>query len=151
MTNLSALLERVTAATGPDRRIDRELSVLPGGPNWRHLADGHAAYFRRLDKGEDGRTYAFASGPDSEDFATDLNENAWPNYTSSVDAALALTEQALPGWMWSAGNVGPNHTHWACVTELEGECRDFDAGAPSAPLAIIAAVLAALIAKGTQP
>lgn len=68
------LLERVGAATGPDREIDAEIA-------WACLEED------------------WSSGPEravSEPFA---HIKMLPEYTASLDAALALVERVLPGWL----------------------------------------------------
>lgn len=71
-----------------------------------------------------------------------------PNYTASVDAALALVDRNLPGWgvyfrrdkeTTGAGMLLPDHFR---VTPAHEE-------AASIPLAILAALLSALIAYPT--
>lgn len=146
MSDLKALLERVKAATGPDRTIDRDLSVLPGGPNFVKERDGHIAYFRHSDTDERGRTMAFASGPTGSDF-DGLNESAWPFYTASIDAALALVERMLPGWPWVASSLGEEDCPSAAVTTPDGDFDDFTCSAATPPLALLAALLSALIAR----
>lgn len=68
---MSDLAERLEKATGPDREIDLDLMVLGwGGPRERYLTD------------ELGR---LAFGDQRQ-------------FTSSLDAAVALCERVLPGW-----------------------------------------------------
>lgn len=72
--DLSKLIERVENATGPDRELDLELANVAG---WR--CDGDWLYT------PDGAMAAFTA-------------DSPPAYTSSLDAALALVEEKLPGW-----------------------------------------------------
>ena len=67
-----------------------------------------------------------------------------PAYTDSIDAALGLVERVLPGWMWYVGSVGENDMPQATITEPVEDCRDFVGHAPTAPLAILLALLRAL-------
>jgi len=148
---LASLLERVKAATGPDREIDGRIwcMVTPGRrfigmavdgqrwgdfePNGFNPASGMTAglVFERTDyKGtrEDiqrngGRIQSFPSSP---------------AYTASIDASLALVERLLPGWP----------QQWA---EILREAMDslWAEHAPKMPLerlplAILAALLSAL-------
>lgn len=99
--SLERLIERVKAATGPDRELDRELHGEP------------------------------------------LDTKRWgsiPIYTASVDYALSLVAQRLPGWSWNIGHDANGELH---ATIWRGVIEHDEYGA-SAPLAIIAALLQAL-------
>lgn len=88
MSDLRALLERVEAATGPDRELDGDiceaLGLLPVGA------------FRLIDPiiGT-ARTGRFATGACTYWIA--------PEITASLDAAVALIGNQLPGWWWTIG------------------------------------------------
>lgn len=140
MTDLNALLERVKAATGPDRGLDADLLEMAN--------IGYYDYTRS--------NYEYQADDANR---MDLTKEWWhPFPTRTIDAALALTERVLPGWIvvnlceWDAEVLrarGP----WTCILKLGGTQDDFRAPkgrcnhAPTAPLAIIAATLAALIAS----
>lgn len=79
---LTAILERVTAATGPDADIDAELHKL-FPPAWLRKR---------------GRN---------------RKENI-PQYTASVDAALALVSDQLPGWIWRLCTCSVSDDAWVC-------------------------------------
>lgn len=127
MTN--DLLERVKAATGPDRELDWRIAEVlnipepwPATTAWPPFMAGS-----KFDK-------------------------ALPAYTTSVDAALALVERCLPGWKrslfekrgggWIARVSSPR---WDTFTSGE------DTPMPTAPLAILAALLSALTAPPETP
>lgn len=168
--SLQELLDRVKVATGPDREIDGRLwcaftpnrkfigmaksgqtrgDFEPGGFN---PASGMTPgmVFERTDfKGtrEDiqkhgGRIQQFTSSP---------------AYTSSIDAALALVERKLPGW--TVANMSQqDDKNWYCELR-EGHLTSYNRVAASTvsygyrpaslPLAILAALLAALVAQAT--
>jgi len=71
-------------------------------------------------------------------------------YTSSVDSALALVERKLPGWAWYVERIAGIDTRpHICEADLWlpaqlGRGGRFRAGAPTAPLAILLALLKAL-------
>lgn len=79
---LTAILERVIAATGPDADIDAELHKL-FPPDWLRKR----GRYRR--------------------------ENI-PQYTASVDAALALVNSQLPGWIWHLCTCSVSDDAWVC-------------------------------------
>lgn len=117
MTDLSELIERVKAATGPDRQIDRAIA--------KHFKIG-------WDYSADWPTVIVDGEKTSE-------PTAYP-YTFSIDAAIALAERVLPGWHWNIGHDANGELHatvWHGVTES-------DEYAPTAPLAIVLATLLAL-------
>ena len=119
MSNLDALRARIGAATGPDDQIDDQLVRLLA-PEWEQLSlDGHI------------------------------------NLTASVDDALALVERLLPGfpreWAWRLFTIPgapPEVRYEASVFKpWRGAAFDWRKSAPTAPLAILAALLAALPAS----
>lgn len=85
--DLAALIERVEKATGPDRQLDCLLDCIRHD---REFIEWTA------DTGVTGYRYkhpriVWGSGTWREEIA----------YTSSLDAALALVEEKLPGWTWT--------------------------------------------------
>lgn len=143
MTDLNALLERVRAATGPDRELDC-LIWQTAEPDRRVM----------MDQGK-----AFGPGPKrpaSYGRLADFPMEKWddweaiggwidaPRLTASIDAALALVERMglTPHVLhhgrivWDAGLIVSDHAE----TEWEGRHN-------SLPLAILSALLSALIAK----
>lgn len=93
-----------------------------------------------------------ATGP-NEDIDKDSHELFyWPlqpheqliGRTSSIDAARALVERLLRGWLWSTGWDGDDH--FCILTSPARHAEDdVERTAPTAPLAILKALFAALI------
>jgi hypothetical protein len=145
MTDLSDLLERVRNAAGPDRELDVIIAYITYDeiPNlsctfreFVHIHDNFAEVAARAEAHHCIRT-------------------ALPRYTASIDAALALVARVLPGWhgalTWLP-DYGLNAASFAC----EIGPMDWSGNQPpdniighgdSMPLAILAALLSALIAK----
>lgn len=132
MTDLNELLERVKAATGPDRFLDEDIaSELENGWKWN----------------ESARCFVTPEG---------FMDTA-PKYTASTDAALALVERVLPG---AASERTAWRGHYRCTlieTNEEGwhnggkHFRIEATSQASEPIAILAALLSVLISKGGQP
>jgi len=149
---LTTLLERVKAAKGPDREIDRRLFMFERG-------------FTRIEQDHDStgpRFYAWSG----ERYQGEITSQPRPAYTASIEAALAFVERKLPGWRWGVsshsfrgGETYPDGKpkyvdgYRAHVTErsaLRPMSTISDARTP--PLAILAALLEALSrANGEQP
>lgn len=87
--DLTELLERVEAATGPDRRLSEDIACLLGGYS--------------IAREELGKRWFLYPGqnPAEAQFVSYLQ--TWtPDYASSLDAAVSLCKRVLPGWAWSA-------------------------------------------------
>lgn len=134
--DIASLLERVKAATGPDRALD-----------W-YVADatGHQSFNTSIQ----GMWPPFMKGSRAD--------KAVPTYTASIDAALGLVGRMLPGWKWGVASVSvrtgekspegyPRYGEGfrAHVTEFSGlRPMPSVAEAQTAPLAILAALLTSL-------
>lgn len=129
MTGHNELIERLKVATGPDRELDEAIALA--------LCDEH--FFAQLADAPEGTgCEMYRMGHHS--FSSALR------VTSSVDAALGLVERMLPGWKWNIGydaNDELQATVWHGVTE-------HDEYAPTAPRALLAALLSALGAINDQ-
>ncbi len=65
-----------------------------------------------------------------------------PTFSTSLDAALALVERVLPGWVWNMGNDLPCWVHlWIDDRNYDGNPIKSDAATPA--LALCAAILRA--------
>lgn len=137
MTDLSQLLEKVRTATAGSRELDAEIAETVG-----IVPDG-ALRMHRL--------------PDPAKWATGAYD-AWtaPHLTTSLDAIVALIERELPGWV--VADLCQNSRHagdpWGCTlavyfgsTPSKNKSASSGYDFPSAPLALCAAFLSALISK----
>lgn len=125
VTNLPSLLDRVKAPSGPDRELD-------------HLVHGtlvESVGQKAYNLNDDGTRGSFIGA-----------DRTAPEYTTSLDAVIALTERVLPGAMW--GVHCHNGAYRAHVTRAS-PIRPIPniADAPTPALALIAAVIQAEIAK----
>ena len=130
---LNALASEVEAGTGPDRDLDARIEDLIGPESetpGSHLLGGFTA-------GRKAWLLAFS-----------------PRYTASVDAALALMGEVLPGWacVLQVGSPGMRSVASLCDPEENVDCGDgpvrdpkrvAESEAATPPLAILAAVLRA--------
>jgi hypothetical protein len=134
--SLEELRGRVRAATGLDQYIDGRLARMVGWtfqkmngdryPYWRK--PGVTAYYMR------------SPGP--------------PPYTSSVDEALALVAQLLPGTLQASGCMehGPFCRLIVPVNTKDyiGSIEAYSEAPATQPLAILDALLSALISQGRE-
>lgn len=119
---IADLLERVKAASGPDRGLDD--AILEATNPHRNRGGPYTSW----------RAAAWA-------FCWDTR------ITASLDAALALVERVLPGSTWSVGNRSRGAQAYMMrapgLTLIGGN-------APTPALALLAALIQALIAKGER-
>ena len=112
------LIERVEAATGPDEAIDLEIA---------RLQDTVCLRRNLADTGNEEFTH-------------------W-RYTASIDAALTLVPD---GWEYCIYGGNPNCTDSVEIGPISGRGQfmnvEYEAGAPTAALAICAAALKARVA-----
>lgn len=126
MSEREELLTRVQKATGPDREIDGDIA---------EMFDAAPSHLPRVTGV--GRSWLWAEFVEPDSWET------WgaPEYTASIDAALALVERVLPGWKWQinkgegCGLILPGSTITTRVHWGKGA---------NTPLAILAALLTAL-------
>ena len=144
VATLEALLERVKQSTGPDREID-------------------AGLFMSIDSGFPEKAFRLYGLPDAGLFGTGAYTSVKaPNFTGCVSSALALVEKALPATDscpadsptssgWKIGlyrGTTPScdkYAVWECMIRKHGG-KEIWHHAPTAPLAILAALLQAKIA-----
>ena len=74
-----------------------------------------------------------------------------PDYTSSVDACLALIAEILPDWHWHIGHGPDGILPYAALrnqNDLDDDTQlSFTASAPTVPLALLHATVKAAIAN----
>lgn len=159
MSELAGLLEQVRAATGPDRVLDAAL--------WIALGHDHTDDADWLTGAAGGRL-DLVNGvtlPDALQHGLSGVALAWQiaPLTASIDAALTLVEAKLPGWPWLLRQTHDEH-YFARLESPDfedvvweagdKETRDITAGSEalgygsSAPLAILATALSALLQQG---
>lgn len=137
---LQDLLRRVESATGADREIGREILLALG---WQRTLVGHFH----------GPLY-YWSPPGSARSSLSGKDDDLPDITTSLDAALALVERVLPGWLWEVTTittgVGGIRYPTALVMSPDhapGEEIQTFGEARTPALALLAALLKALIAE----
>lgn len=134
MADLPTLLERVKGAEGPDRELDADIEVA--------LRGGEIVQLQNRFTGE---PLIGIRRPSTNHYGGFVNDPC-PPLTCSIDAALSLVEAKVPGWSWRIGNTlsRPNDVmHGGAFCLLGTSSRDVEAA--TAPLAILAALLTALI------
>jgi len=131
---MTSLTTRLQEATGLDRELDFAIGFELAG--WTRVERFGDTYIRT----PDGNIYADAYG------------GMAPSFTESVDAALELVERKLPGWSWAFFNHFKKGTCTAFI--CDGPVIDLveatEAHAPTAPLAILAALISALSNQGEK-
>jgi hypothetical protein len=135
LEQLQTLRNRVAQATGPDRHADTLIAHSIDG--WTIKKIGGKPHF---------------SHPEEVPIARDGKPSNYPSYTSSIDAALAWVERALPGAItihaqqWKHPTAErPESWTWELSNYPNGRTSPVYASTPA--LAIILAGLDALIAK----
>lgn len=126
MSDFAQIKERLEKATGPSRPIEEALKLAIAA-------------------------HMFAAGASKEDVVATVGGDFYadpPLWTSSVDAALALVERLLPGWTWRVEK-------WTECYDAKlwglADAPGIGAGhGPTAPLAILAALLTALPHTGDE-
>lgn len=132
---LTALLGQVKAATGADRALDCQIAFVTNFED-----DGMPRPFRDYCEIYELDWSAIAEQANSYQ---SILSRILPNYTASIDAALALTERVLPGAMKRIfDNPDDGSVRAQIVTKSVVSVRgDHDTW----PLAILAATLSALL------
>lgn len=131
-TVLEGLLERVKAATGPDRELDCRLQV---------LANGGTGMFRDAD--------AWTKAAIEQDWNV-------PRNTASVEGAIVLVERMLGGWDFNLSPDKPGGPYTAEMIWPDGALTPEGAYFPpvgrgaTRPLAILAGLLDALLTTSTE-
>lgn len=134
LTTLLDLLKRVRRATGPDARLDAQITcafVLRGlRPAEPDDFDGKFGYSPGNIKTENGFLMSH-------------------HYTSSLDECVALIKKLLPSWTWYVGE-GISGSEVICslaaIYQIKQPRALAKGNAPTPALALLAALLSALIA-----
>jgi len=146
---INELLTRVEGLTGPDEQTDCLLWQM-AYPDQRVMFDAGKAFGPGKKRpAKYGRLADFPLDGWDDWHGVRLMLGATP-LTASIDAALALVERKLPGW--SVEIYIDSGTNGRAAVKLSSPgtySKDYWGwAAPTAPLAIIAALLRALLAKG---
>ena len=134
MTNaatLPNLLERLRAATGADILLDAELPVALGvwTPMRGFVRDDRPEYPWRWTKKQH------------------IQWQPHVPYTASLDAALALVQAKLPGWAVTVTSYARTGLGKAVIWRNYDGRREYESNAPTAPLALLCALVTALIGE----
>lgn len=119
--DLTALRDRITSASGPDRELDRDIGLLLWG--WKRVEVAG----RMMIEDHEGN------------LDLDHPGSLYPSPTESIDAAVALIEQQ--GWSWKV----MRHENGRYYAEAGPEPWQF--AAPTAPLTLLLALIDALLAQ----
>lgn len=142
MSRYADIIERLEAATGPDRELDCWIG---------YVTDVHiesmGCTFRKYCEVHD---MDFAHVAETAARHTSILREYLPLYTASLDAAIGLTERMLPPLTGIELNtyVGGKYHHCEIETET-GDYRGDNAPHPS--LAVLIAMFRALEAQEVQP
>lgn len=143
MPDLSELLRKIESASGADREIDYDLCLLFDDDKFRHhLINGVRSGRLGWHESEmpDAWCISFDSGSGSS-----MNGGIVKR-TASIDAALALVERVLPGaYVHGASNL--KRKFWTFAFTYDDDKKWINGTAPTAPLAIIAALLRAKLSE----
>lgn len=136
MSELKSIIERVEAASGPDRELDGLIAVA----TFQTVStDDDLIYARKRDPGEDATHpghYFIKSRSGAQAVSA-------PAYTSSLDAVMALMPD---GHTYDIGDCNEDNLPWACVTRMSGDCPDYAATGATVVLAWLSAILQARLA-----
>lgn len=140
-TALRELLGRVQMAAGPDRGLDEAIMALFYERRRKYIGVHYVGGGRSMSKvwvdpgtGKWVSTHAF-------------------DFTSSIDAAVALIERVLPGWWWIIRTAEESQNFFAQIGTAQGPYdyrkgeNCFPARAATPALALCAALLRALLSQ----
>lgn len=132
MTKSTDLQDKLTRASEGSRELDAEVH--------KAFNDVKPGYFWDFDAGELSQVLWMRKAGFSS-----ISINT-PDYTTSLDAALALLAEVLPGWDWGR-RQGEMYLISAYTEDGISKYRGFDSGAPLLPAPI---QLCIAILKATQ-
>lgn len=128
MTALSDLRSRVLAGSGEDQQLDVDIATTIGG-------------FVLERRGRDTKAWLYpVSGVGVRRDPAPSALHGRLRYVSDLNAVIALTEEKLPGWAWSVGNLSSGAQ--AYVMRRGGVMVGGNASSPSR--ALLAALLEAM-------
>lgn len=89
------IVERLEKLTAPDRELD---CLIAYASDLRAPEAIDVSWRERVDR------FGLAEAVGAADRSQNIWSSIVPLYTASIDAAVALVEKMLPGWIWGAGN-----------------------------------------------
>ena len=126
---MTGIVERLEAATGPDQELDAAIyRAVEGEVPTEFMGTGV-----KLSWDASGKAWCYLPGGMRVSFTP-------PALTASIDSALSLVERKLPGER-VAFELFPDHGF--CVIKANSD-DEYDAEAPTLPLAILLALFRAL-------
>lgn len=137
MTDLTTLIAKLEAATGPDRELDAEI--------WLETSPGATRNLIEVKSGTgQWPPYTIDETRDASGLLIVV-----PSFTASIDAAVALAERVLPGWSISIGK-SVHYGYWLGRTSevVNGDIISFEAEHSTPSIALVIAILLAKKAEG---
>jgi len=149
MTTLTKLLEQAEKAEGPDRELDVAIAIVLRVPHPKLLRATTLSDWRPIEE-LPGTIQTY--WPNGYTAASWLSQK----YTSSLDAAIALTEALLPGWSYGIDVTQltyPNRAWVGCPEQVsyDDEIVWQAEHMASTSLALIAATIKAKLAQQEKP
>lgn len=133
-SELEGLLERVEKAEGPDRELDALIEVA----TFKTIStDDDLIYAKPVHRDDN-----CAKGTFWRKSRSGASLHTAPEYTDSIDGAVALVERCLPGWIWDASSTGTAWVQSPGGDHFSGQIKPY-----KPPLAILSALLRALLAQ----
>ena len=136
--DLTGLIERLEAATGPDRELDRAIMALSYTWERRYIGG-------RCDPSccpEGAHLDGVWVDPATDRWKTTARNGF--EFTASLDAAMALVERVQPGWNCSAINLKPDPCEAYVWRRSERCVRDVGGKGPTPAIALLIALLRTL-------
>lgn len=146
MTALSSLISRVEKATRPSEELDAHIRCAL-------LADDQA-YVKQSEY--NGAWCVYSGEYNGKPRLVEPQRRRIPHtlwvaeYSSSIDAAVALAERVLPGWDWSAESFGADGAHGRVWKHGWHDDTVVRADHFSPVIALVLATLRALQSKGPE-
>lgn len=147
ITRLRSLLERCEKAEGPSMEMDGRLAVLFGVVSEKRRPGGYYAFFAEPRRPGDSSFLGGYWDEEGRAYKSLGQCITCPQYTASLDAAVALIEKALPGWVYTADS-SLNEVQLFSPAWPDGPSSDGHGATMT--LAYLSALLKALIVREEQ-
>jgi hypothetical protein len=136
---LADLLVRLEGLSGPDRAVDRQIMSL--FYRWEQRWTGGIDEF-----GDHYLDWVWVE-PDTDQWRTTARDGF--EFTASLDAAVELVDRVLPRWEGSL-SIAAGRDSWVRLWTDNG-MTEYASDAPTAPLALLRALVAAKMAEASIP